>query len=84
MVGMTRITIGLDDDLAALLAERATHAGLTPEDYACRLLAKELSEDAVDADASTQGAGFAFFDAGSSALLRGREVDELLAEGFGQ
>lgn len=84
MVRMTRITVGLDDDLAALLAERAAQAGLTPEELAGQLLAEDLSEDAVGADASTQGGGFAFFDAGSSPVLRGREVDELLAEGFGQ
>jgi hypothetical protein len=80
---VTRITIGLDDALAARLAEWATRAGLTPEQLAAQLLADDLAEPSNEEGPSAPKA-FSFFAAGSSASLRGRAVDELLAEGFGQ
>ncbi len=85
MVAMTHITLGLDDDLAARLATRAARAGVTPEELAEELLAEDLRD--ADAEASTargESAAFGFFDTGSSATLRGRDVDSLLAEGLGQ
>ena len=83
MVGMTtQITVGLDNTQAARLAERAARAGVSPEELASRLLAEDLSGKA--ADASTQSDAFGFFDTGTSRVLRGRAVDELMAEGFGQ
>lgn len=85
MVTMTHITLGLDDDLAARLVAHAARAGLTPEELAAELLAEDLRD--ADADASTspsQSTAFSFFDTGSSTTLRGREVDSLLVEGFGQ
>lgn len=85
IVAMTRITLGLDDDLAARLAARAARAGMTPEELAEGLLAEDLRD--ADAEVSTSRGGsaaFGFFDTGSSATLRGRDVDSLLAEGLGQ
>jgi hypothetical protein len=84
MVGVTRITVGLDDSLAARLAERAARAGLTPEELAAHLLAEDLDGEPADAEGATGRAGFGFFDTGSSGILRGRTADEMLAEGFGQ
>jgi hypothetical protein len=84
MVGVTRITVGLDDSLAARLAERAARAGLTPEELAAHLLAEDLNGEPADPEGAMGSAGFGFFDAGSSGILRGRAADEMLAEGFGQ
>lgn len=86
MVVMTHITFGLDDELVARLAARAADAGLTPEEMAAKLLSEDL-RDATDADRSggdLESSAFGYFDAGSSTSLRGRDVDALLAEGFGQ
>lgn len=83
---MTEITLGLDDVLAARLAERAKRAGVTPEALASQLLAEDLGRETTEAGAPVTGVAepFGFFDTGSSRVLRGRAVDELLTEGFGQ
>ncbi len=80
---MTSITLGLDDELAARLMERAARAGISSEELAHQMLAEglaEISEEPIaDHDPS-----FDFIGIGASEVLRGSQVDELLAEGFGQ
>ena len=70
---MTSITVGLDDKLAARLAERAARAGVSPEELAGKTLEEFLSRS----DAS-----FDFSGTMSSDQVSGDRVDDLLAEGF--
>lgn len=85
LVPVTRITLGLDDDLAARLAARAVRAGVTPEELAGELLAEDLRDGDMEVSTSpSDSAAFGFFDTGSSPTLRGRDVDSLLAEGLAQ
>ncbi|MDQ3641697.1 MAG: ribbon-helix-helix protein, CopG family [Actinomycetota bacterium] len=80
---MTSITLGLNDELTARLERRAARAGVSLEEMARRILAERLDEapekPTLDSDPS-----FEFIGVGSSDVLRGSNVDELLAEGFGQ
>lgn len=76
---MTSIVVGLDERLAARLAEEARRVGMTPEQLAAKALEAFLS-DSSDGQVDP----FAFIGTISSDELRGRRVDELLEKGFGQ
>jgi hypothetical protein len=77
---VTSITVGLDDESADRLAEKAAREGVAPEELAGRVLHDWLVGTAPAEDADP----FAWVGAASSPRLRGASVDELLAEGFGQ
>ena len=77
---MTSITVGLDDESADRLAQKAAREGVAPEELAGRVLHDWLAGAAPPGD----GDPFAWVGAASSPRLRGASVDELLAEGFGQ
>lgn len=80
--GVTSITLGLSSELTARLEERAAQAGVPPEEMARMMLSERLAEPQrsnLEGDPS-----FDFIGIGSSDVLRGSDVDELLAEGFGQ
>ena len=66
---MTSLTVDLDDDAAERLRRQAEQEGVTPAELARRLLTEVTGQDPFD-----------FFDAGSSDVLRGDQVDERLAE----
>jgi predicted transcriptional regulator len=66
---MTSLTVDLDDDAAERLRRQAEQEGVTPAELARRLLTEAAGQDPFD-----------FFDAGSSEVLRGDQVDERLAE----
>ena len=74
---MDSITLGLDEERPARLAERAARAGVSPEVLAADVLAEFLAEP-------TSGESIEFVGTFSSEELRGDRVDELLAEGFGR
>ncbi|MDQ3681047.1 MAG: ribbon-helix-helix domain-containing protein [Actinomycetota bacterium] len=80
---MTSFTLGLDDELAARLEERAAQAGVSPEEMARRMIAERLVAH-VDEPGADRDPSFDFIGIGSSDVLRGSDVDKLLAEGFGQ
>ncbi|HSH61292.1 MAG TPA: CopG family transcriptional regulator [Acidimicrobiales bacterium] len=80
---MTSFTLDLNDELAARLEERAAQAGVSPEEMARSMLAEKLVEQ-VDHPSADSDPSFDFIGVGSSDVLRGSRVDELLAEGFGQ
>ncbi len=80
---MTSFTLGLNDELAARLEERAAEAGVSPEEMARRMLVERLI-GRVDQPSEDRDPSFDFIGVGSSDVLRGSRVDELLAEGFGQ
>lgn len=66
--------VDLDDDAAERLRSQAEQAGVTPAEFARRLLTEATDEDP-----------FAFFNAGGSDHLRGDRADDSLAEhGFGR
>ncbi len=68
---MVRLTVELDDDVAARLSKRASDEGVTVEAF----LAKEARRAGQDP--------FEFFGAGS-ADVSALDTDELLAKGFGR
>lgn len=80
---MTFFTLGLNDELAARLEERAGQNGVSPEEMARRMLAESLVEH-MDQPSGDIDPSFDFIGIGSYEMLRGSRVDELLAEGFGQ
>ncbi len=80
---VTFFTLGLNDELAARLEERAGQAGVSPEEMAGRMLAERLVEQ-VDRPSAGRDPSFDFIGVGSSDVVRGSRVDELLGEGFGQ
>jgi hypothetical protein len=82
---VTSITVGLDEKLAARLAEQAARAGMTPEQWASKTLEDHLAETgATSREATRADDPFAWIGLGSSDELRGAAVDDLLAKGFGQ
>ena len=77
---MTSIVVGLDDALAGRLADEARRVGLTPEQLAQRALEAFLGERSAAGDADP----FAFIGMMRSSELLARDVDDLLAKGFGR
>jgi hypothetical protein len=70
---MTAMHLDLDEATLSRLRERAERAGVSPEDLAKDAVLRLLAQDPYE-----------FIAAGSSTRLRGRNVDEHLAEGFGR
>lgn len=80
-MGVTSITIGLDDELSARLANEAERAGVTPAALVGSILATHLTPGPPTDD---DPAAFGFIGVGASDVLAGRSVNGLLADGFGQ
>ena len=74
-------SISVDERLAARLAERAKRAGVSVDE-----LAEQAIEEYLDEPVATNGGAdaFAFVGAGSNPNVSARDIDRLLAEGFGQ
>jgi Ribbon-helix-helix protein, copG family len=73
---MTTVTVRMDDELAARLRQHADAAGVSPDELVERALSRFLDERPASRHLE-------FFGIGSSEVLRGDWVDELLTEGFG-
>ncbi|MGH8933868.1 MAG: hypothetical protein ACRDZO_25345 [Egibacteraceae bacterium] len=73
---MTTVTLRLDDELAARLAERAQAAGVSPDELAGRVLGEFLQHEPAVRKLE-------FIGMGSSQELQSDRVDELLAQGYG-
>lgn len=80
---MTPFTVGLDDALAARLTQLAAETGVAPEVLVQRALA-EFLEKPVPRTQAGEGDPFSWIGMGDTNVLQGANVDELLAEGFGQ
>jgi hypothetical protein len=74
------VPVDLPDDVAQRLASEAARRGVTPEELAAAVLDAQLP----DAGTGTDVEPLAWIGSVSSEELRGRDVDELLAKGFGQ
>jgi hypothetical protein len=70
---MTAMNLDLDEATLSRLRQRAERAGVSPEELAKDAVLRLLAQDPYE-----------FIGAGSSTRLRGRNVDEYLAEGFGR
>jgi predicted transcriptional regulator len=74
-------SISVDEKLAARLAERAKRAGVSVDELAEQAI-EEYLEEPISPDGG-EGA-FAFAGAGSNPNVSARDIDKVVAEGFGQ